>query len=349
MREKNIFYNIIKNETSLTEAFCNFLNFKPFRELFLNIVSEKNEKINNYNILYKHFETEKYLSEENGRSDLHLKINDEKYIFEVKIEKYTKLTDNQPNGYLNYLEMKNENLFFIIPKNYLHIDEICSRWNCKTKYDDNKILSHNIIYWEDIISQIKKSELHSLNVFINEFCKIIEYRWLKYENIKFLPFEIEAIFNDKKNTNKDMRMLLNTNIPVIIRKLFEIIDKTYDKFEIDNKVDEQTSNFYGYKLRNNQYSIPTSLEVWFGVDYEIWERNNYPITIQILSSSKENNALEKIKELDIATEFTDSDNSKIYYIGLEKDVFLDEDSNIIEKLENLIRQDVIDKIKLSNI
>ena len=40
-REENIFYNLIKNETSLTEVFCNFMKYKIFRNLFIDIVNEK--------------------------------------------------------------------------------------------------------------------------------------------------------------------------------------------------------------------------------------------------------------------------------------------------------------------
>ena len=40
-REDNIFYNLIKNETSLTEVFCNFMRYKIFRDLFIDIVNEK--------------------------------------------------------------------------------------------------------------------------------------------------------------------------------------------------------------------------------------------------------------------------------------------------------------------
>ena len=40
-REENIFFNLIKNETSLTEVFCNFMKYKIFRDLFIDIVNEK--------------------------------------------------------------------------------------------------------------------------------------------------------------------------------------------------------------------------------------------------------------------------------------------------------------------
>lgn len=33
-RENNIFYNVIRNETSLTEVFCNLMQYKVFRDLF---------------------------------------------------------------------------------------------------------------------------------------------------------------------------------------------------------------------------------------------------------------------------------------------------------------------------
>ena len=40
-REENIFYNLIKNETSLTEVFCNFMRYESFRNLFIDMINEK--------------------------------------------------------------------------------------------------------------------------------------------------------------------------------------------------------------------------------------------------------------------------------------------------------------------
>ena len=40
-REENIFYNLIKNETSLTEVFCNFMRYENFRNLFIDMINEK--------------------------------------------------------------------------------------------------------------------------------------------------------------------------------------------------------------------------------------------------------------------------------------------------------------------
>lgn len=49
-REENIFYNLIKNETSLTEVFCNFMKYENFRNLFIDMI---NEKIKNKKVILK--------------------------------------------------------------------------------------------------------------------------------------------------------------------------------------------------------------------------------------------------------------------------------------------------------
>ena len=52
-REENIFYNLIKNETSLTEVFCNFMRYENFRNLFIDMI---NEKIKNKENIIEHSE-----------------------------------------------------------------------------------------------------------------------------------------------------------------------------------------------------------------------------------------------------------------------------------------------------
>ena len=121
-RENNIFYNVIKNETSLTEVFCNLMHYKAFRDLFLSIVNKKRKKLSLEefqisSIKYNDFSTEKDLKEDGsrlGRGDLILKNKDDEYIFELKIEKYRKLTVNQPESYLKYLKNDNTRLYLAL-------------------------------------------------------------------------------------------------------------------------------------------------------------------------------------------------------------------------------------------
>jgi len=339
-REENIFFNIIKNETSLTEVFCNLLNYKAFRNVFLNIVKNKNIDFNVSNVSYKNFNTELILDGDNGRSDLHLKANNTEYIFEIKIELYTDLTDNQPEGYLEYLRSKNiedvdKNLFFILPRGYLHLKDIHRRWINESKYSKNEIDTKNIIYWDEILNEIKKLELDKLNLFISEFCKIMNYRWFKYEDIKFLQSEMELI-NLNSKRKKGYEMLSDTNIPSLINKLFKIVDSAYEKLYTVDKYDKQSSDYYGYILNNNKYKIPENWSVWFGVDFEIWSSGKSPLTIQIYSDSNED--IPKIQELFGSKKFeyqkeTEEEEASITtYIELDKSLFKNSDKNITEYL-----------------
>jgi hypothetical protein len=220
-REENIFFNLIKNETSLTEVFCNFMKYKIFRDLFIDIINEKiqnqENRIDKSIVKFQDFDTEVFLSDnENkfGRIDLQLIINEEIYLFEIKIVVSTSLTENQPTNYLDFLNNKNENLFFILPKGYSHINEIYEKWEEKTKYPKEEIKNHNIIYWEDILEQLKKQELDKANIFINEFCEIIGSNWFYFEKIEFTKNEFDLIFSDKKD--KGYKMLENVSIPAPI-------------------------------------------------------------------------------------------------------------------------------------
>ncbi len=107
-REKNLFYNVIKNETSLTEFFCNLMQLKPFLNMFQDIVKSKSQDFpyvtfNDFDTEINFNKTDPIIDEESkfGRGDLVVSYDNKEYIFELKIERYTKLTENQPNGYLN--------------------------------------------------------------------------------------------------------------------------------------------------------------------------------------------------------------------------------------------------------
>jgi hypothetical protein len=345
-RENNIFYNVIRNETSLTEVFCNLMQYKAFRDLFLNIVNQKREslkleKLQVASIKYNNFSTEKAFKEEDtklGRGDLILEDRGSEYIFELKIERYTKLTSNQPEGYLKYLKGDDSKLFFIIPKDYMHKDDIYTRWNEETGYAKERIKNH-IIFWEDIIKYIRQNELDKLNSFINEFCNILDYRWFYYPNIKFLTYEIEILFQKQKNKKEELLMLLDANIPKIVSKLFKIVEEAKTKLEI-KKDDNRTEETYGYAVKNKD--ISEEVTIWFGVDYEIWEKCNFPLTIQIYSDDEKQ--MDKIKSLNFSTTFQYEDEIEITFIGLEKNVFENQEENIIEVFVDKINK-IIEKLK----
>jgi len=349
-REDNIFYNVIRNETSLTEVFCNFMKYKQFREIFLNLVAEKNELFKELksHIKFDNFITEKVLDDNLGRADLVLELNDEQYIFELKIEMYTRLTDNQPVNYLKFLANKNENLFFILPKGYMHLSEICTKWNNEnTNYSTKTINEKNILYWEDILGAIRKNELDKLNPFISEFCDILDYRWFKYEKIIFTTQELELIFSNKKD--KGYKMLEERSMPTTISKLFQVIDGVRMKIDYITKEDKQRSGYYGYLVNDKQSKMPDDIVIFFGIDFGIWEETNCPIIIQIESNSE--NEVKKIEFNKLIEErlpefkkyFDEDDELILFYYGLEKKEFESKDENIIKTLSDKILE-VIEKL-----
>ena len=348
-REKNIFFNIIKNETSVTEIFCNLMQYKLFRDMFLEMVNEKRKKLefeefDLTTIKYNDFSTEKDFGKDfeddknRGRGDLILE-NDVDYIFELKIERYRRPTSNQPEGYLKYLENDNSRLFFIVPKNYMYKNVIYDRWYKKTGYSKENIKNH-FIFWEDIINQIRKKELDKLNLFINEFCNILDYRWFYYPNIVFSDYEFNLLFQNQKNKKEELSMLMDTNLPKVMSKLFQIVEEVDNKFDTKREI-TKTEEYYGYLLKNK--NIPDNWEIWFGIDYEIWEIHNCPLTIQIYSEDAEE--MKRIEKLDLRLEefdYQDEDMLKVFFIALEKDLF-NEDTNIIQVFENTINE-VVEKL-----
>ena len=338
-REENIFYNLIKNETSLTEVFCNFMRYENFRNLFIDMINEKIKNkeniIDKSKVEFQDFDTEVALNnQKNGRIDFQLKINANKiYLFEIKIEIFTNLTDNQPQSYLDYLkelELESENLFFILPKGYFHL---------------KKIKNHNIIYWEDILKQIIEQKLDKENIFINEFCKILAYRWFDFKKIIFKENELDLIFSGKKE--EGYKMLENVNIPILMNKLFQIIvDTKVGYYKKDKESIEQRYDYFGYFLENSKYEISDKLVIWFGIDYKIWEIKKNPIIIQIEANEREEDInLEIFLENKIEyTKFEYENGDIIFYIPLEKGVFENEDKNITEELTHKINE-VINVLK----
>lgn len=341
-REENIFYNLIKNETSLTEVFCNFMRYENFRNLFIDMINEKIKNkeniIDKSKVKFQDFDTEVALNnQKNGRIDFQLKINTNKiYLFEIKIKTYTNLTDNQPKGYLDYLkelELECENLFFILPKGYLHLKEI---------------KNHNIIYWEDILKQIRKKELDKANVFINEFCEIIDLNWFYFEKIDFSKSELELIFSDRKD--KGYKMIENVSIPVLMSKLFQAVVDTANKNEVNVNLKKDNTNqrydYFGYFIDNKEHNISKKLQIWFGIDYELWEEIKLPLSIQIIAINQEDTDIKNIENFlnnkkinGISFQKIENKSGLIYfYIPLEKEVFENEDKNITEELTHKINE-----------
>ncbi len=331
-RGNMILYNVLNQEVVFEEYFCNLLSIKRFRELFLEFIAEKNKILITEDIKYINFDTEISLNKNDksyGRADLFLKLKDKEFIFEIKNKNWTDLTVNQPTGYLEYLNKKNEHLFFLIPKGYKHKGEIIKQWS---NFNDAE---NQIFYWQDFVLKIKDEKFEEIEIkMFYDFC----IYWFNMAPIHFTLDELKLIFI--KNENKGYKMLDNTNIPRVINKLYTIVENTQEDFYIDKAHNRLHTEWYGYILNNEKYKISDDLEIWFGIDFELWEKENLPITIQISSDNK--NDIEKINNA-ISGKLKYNEDHAISYVWIEKEDFQNDNINISEKLKDKIKN-IINKI-----
>lgn len=270
-REDLFLYNVLNQEIVFEEYFCNLLKIDNFRNLFLKFINSKNTILDSYNINYENFNTEVKLDNEYGRADLFLKIDSKEFIFEIKNKDWTSLTDNQPNGYLNYLNKFNyknfnKHLFFLIPKSYQHLSKIYQKWN---NFDD---IVNQIFYWQDFTIEIKKSRLNEDSVEIDMFYQFCLY-WFNMETIKFTEEEKQLLTLKEKNMN-DFK---NKSIPTLMRKLEHIIDNIGYNANM-----KKCNNCIGlnYSITIKDYIV------YFGIDYDMWENDGTPLNIIIQNHLK---------------------------------------------------------------
>jgi hypothetical protein len=362
-REKNIFYNVLKNETSLTEVMCNLMSYKAFRDLFIELVNTKRTEENRLKISmisYDDFSTEKdfgsdeEIDENNdtakiGRGDLILDYDDKDVIFEIKVENFTRLTKNQPEGYLRYLKKQNKDevtcndkLYFILPKQYRHINEICQRWHKHNSHCQELIKDNHIIYWEDILDEIKRRELHRINPIIEAFCEILDNRWFFIKPFSFSSYEIGLIFEKYNNKNEELTMAFDTNIPKIMNKLCDIVLQV--KIDTIRKEDQQCTEYFGYFVDHKKYGFSEKIYIFYGITYEVWEKSNSPLMIEVgVNEQYDDDGFEKkIAEKLELEPFTYEDNTLRYIKSIEKESFSDQ--KIVSLLQQKI-EDIISKVK----
>jgi hypothetical protein len=178
MARDNLFHNIANNENSFTELLCNLLNLRDiqFKKIFFKFL-EKIETPKEYEFDTQ-YRTDK--KQNNGRPDLIISSDEEIFFIEIKINN-NGLTKNQPKGYLKELakmDYKIKNLYFIIPTDYSHKDEL------------DKLLKHNrvlniptkILFWEDFFKIFKEEYSLKTNDIISEFFQLIK-EWFGYDHI----------------------------------------------------------------------------------------------------------------------------------------------------------------------
>lgn len=260
VRPKYFLYNVLNQETVFQEYFCNLLAIDSFRNKFLQFISKKNNILESKNIQFHNFSTEVILDNNCGRADLYLELeNKEVFIFEIKNKHGTQLTDNQPLNYLKYLCGKNHHLFFLIPKYYKHKNDIITSWKKELK-DKNFDIEKQLFYWDDFIDFIENEDDPYVKAFY-DFC----INWF-VNSVKFTSEELKIL--GEENMSEDMKV-----VPSLMQKLEIII----------MNIGDNTNGFKFYHAPSGYvYSkIIGKYEIFFGIDYSIWEKTKNPINVMI--------------------------------------------------------------------
>jgi hypothetical protein len=116
-RSRNLFAQVVEGENSLTELFCNFLQYHVFRNAFLSSIGIRQDALER--ISYSDIDT--HVRTKAGVPDITIKLENEIQIL-VEVKAFdAALTDYQPEGYLNTLQScgaAETHLAFIVPPHY---------------------------------------------------------------------------------------------------------------------------------------------------------------------------------------------------------------------------------------
>ncbi|WP_207953387.1 PD-(D/E)XK nuclease family protein [Paenibacillus agricola] len=243
--------------------------YKPFRDLFLSLFLN-NEELERFE--YDQFETQYTVELNNCRPDI--VVSNEEY--EILIEAKTsdsRLTENQPVTYLQHLYESGEKkkyLIFLVPSNYAyqHI------WSSKSSEFTNKNAVTNIhiqiIYWNELIHAIQKSELFLLSEKVKDFYDLLKM-WFEVKRITF--------------TNSEVSCMFKTEVPSTLTKLYSIVNAVKGYSGKSFKSKPITSNDLEYGVFFQDKTGKDLL--YFGVWYEFWEKHGSPLCFGVFSEWNE--------------------------------------------------------------
>lgn len=315
-RVKNIFYGVVNNENSMTELLCNFIAYKPFRDLFLNLFLPHDES-NNFK--FEDFQTQFTVELNNSRPDLVVTNEEYEILIEVKTSN-SGLTDNQPTTYLQHLyelDKRNKYLIFLVPFGYAHESDWASKVIEFMSSNNESTVQTKIIYWNDLIKAIQKSELFLVSEKINEFFNLLKL-WFEIKEVKFSSLEVSY--------------MLKPEIPSIMIKLFEIINevKTYCGKNFKTKLERSEIEYTVFFKDIDNYDLLS-----FGIWYEFWIEHDSPLCYGMhidWNEKKVNHFKSKHKNL--------IEKDGFLMIPLQRDIFTNE--NCSEEIARLIYDELID-------
>lgn len=244
----------------MTELLCNYMAFKPFRDLFLKQFLNPNEL---ENFQYDDFQTQYTVELNHCRPDMVIANENYEILIEIKTSD-SGLTENQPTTYLQHLYnsgKQNKYLVFLVPSNYAHEPIWSTKVSEFTSKHAHSNTQNKIVYWNDLIHAIKKSEMFLISEKVNDFFQLLK-SWFEIKKVTFTKTEVSSMFK--------------AEIPSTLSKLFAIVDevKKYcsKSFRSERNMTISSAEYGVFFLDGNGECL-----LYFGVWYKFWEMHGDPL------------------------------------------------------------------------
>ena len=266
----NILKFLLSNEDSVSSFLKGLMFFKPIRESLIRLFVGKD--LGSQDVKFEDIYFQFVLNENQSRPDLAI-INEKlKMLIEVKISPYRRLTENQPESYLEWLanqQGENLSLYFvaIIPPNYVYKSELEEKLVNGNK---NGIIC-KIVDWLQIKRELQDNNFHLLSPYIADFCNLLS-EWYEVSAINF--------------SLEEVNMLYNKDTFCAISKLFEIVEKVVEHLENKEKIEEiSIHKSFRSKWWRDEYGVYFSFNnnslLWFGIWPKAWEKYGSPLWIGV--------------------------------------------------------------------
>lgn len=272
-RVHNIFYGVINSENSMTELLCNFMIYKPFRDDFIRLFYKGDTN----KISFDDFQTQYTTDVNQSRPDMVISNDDCEFIIEIKTWN-TELTNNQPISYMEYLkkvDKQNKCLIFLVPSNYIHLNEWQNKADAWSKDNKCKLLIKTI-FWDEIIKVIEQNDLNLISDRFRDFNDLLKL-WFEIEPIKFNKAEVDAMYSSE--------------IPKVLIKMFRIIDEAKDyysqKYIVSKSMIDEEYALY-IKRREDKANL-----LYLGIWYPFWEEYGFPLCYGVNIDQWPKNIVEK--------------------------------------------------------
>lgn len=320
----NVLSRLVRNENTATEALCGLLQFKAIRDIFFELFLDPS--LNSDSPAVWNIDTQESLGE-HGRPDLVVRGPGVIILIEVKIERGTVPTDNQPEQYLNWLykQKAGDQRYFVLlaPERYAYKNHFEEKFRPISDGVKNAIIT-----WEGFIARLEEHDMQGLNAYVSDFLDIL-MGWLYPPSLKMDIKEVEAMFGS--DTAKGMKNLIM------------IVDRVIDDLKMHNISvrESKTKSWCGeYGCYVNDGDSKTML--WFGVWVEYWEKKGIPLCygVEIDRPGWLQESVSSVQNISGGHLFTDSKGKQWYLIDISKETFGEKDppGKIVEELRGLVEK-----------